>query len=97
MRRAAKVDDNQTAIVEALRQAGASVFVGSALGQGFPDLVVGAGFRTGLFEVKDGGKSPSRRKLTDDQVRFRKFWLGHYCVVETVGEAIHELELLKLG
>lgn len=41
MRRAAKTDDNQKEIVAAFRRLGFTVAVTSALGQGFPDLVVG--------------------------------------------------------
>jgi hypothetical protein len=41
MKRAAKVDINQKEIVAYLRKIGASVAVMSAVGQGFPDLVVG--------------------------------------------------------
>ena len=41
MRQAAKVDDNQAAIVEALRSLGASVESLAAVGKGVPDLLVG--------------------------------------------------------
>lgn len=96
MRRAAKVDDNQGTIVDALRAAGASVHIGSALGQGFPDVICGIAFRTGLFEIKDGAKPPSARKLTPDQEKFRREWKGHYCVVSTVEEALTQLDLLRM-
>lgn len=41
MRRAARTDANQTAIVEALRKCGASVQSLAAVGKGVPDLLVG--------------------------------------------------------
>lgn len=67
MRRAARTDANHREVVEALRAAGAAVTDTSAVGGGFPDLV--ATFRNAVYlvEVKDGEKSPSRRKLTPEQ------------------------------
>jgi len=88
MRRAGKIDDNQTAIVNALRAHGASVSITSAVGQGFPDLCIGFGGRTFILELKDGSKSPSRRRLTPDQVKFKNAWQGQYAVVETIEQAI---------
>ena len=87
MRRAAKTDANHTAIVNTLRAAGLSVHDTAAIGQGFPDLVCGYGGRTFLCEVKDGAKSPSRRRLTADQEAFRASWKGHYQVLETEAQA----------
>lgn len=92
VRRAAKIDGNQGKIVDGLRAFGASVHIGSAIGQGFPDVIVGYGGRTYLFEIKDPAKPKSKRKLTDDQVRFRDSWKGHYAVIETVEQAIEELQ-----
>jgi len=95
-RRKARTDGNQTAIVNALRAVGASVSVRSDAHGGFPDVVVGISHRTGLFEIKDGSKPPSARKLTPDQEKFRREWKGHYCVVSTVEEALTQLDLLKM-
>jgi len=96
VRRAAKVDDNQGTIVDALRKAGAGVYVTSAIGQGFPDALVCAEFRTGFFEIKDGSKPPSARKLTKDQEKFRRECKGFYCVVSSVEEALTQLDLLRM-
>ena len=87
-RRAAKVDDNQADIVAALRAIGCSVAPTHAAGGGFPDLVVGDRNRNYLIEVKDGAKSPSRRKLTDDQIEFHTNWRDQIVIVETVAQAI---------
>lgn len=87
-RRAAKVDDNQRDIVEAFRAIGFSVAVTSSAGQGFPDLVVGAYGLNVLVEVKDGGKSPSRRRLTACQSDFLAEWRGWYEIVENVAQAV---------
>lgn len=74
MRRAAKVDDNHSAIIDAFRAFGISVFDTSAIGRGFPDLVCSNGKRTFLVEVKDGAKVPSARKLTKAQLGFMAEW-----------------------
>ena len=68
MRYAARVDANQTAIVEALRKAGAYVWV-----IGLPvDLLVGYKGHTFLVEVKNG----PRRRLTALQAGFFENWSG---------------------
>lgn len=89
MRRAAKVDDNQAEIVDALRTVGASVQSLAAVGVGVPDLLVGFRLNTYLLEVKDGKKPPSKRELTEDQILWHIDWTGGPCVVVTsVGEAL---------
>ena len=80
MRRATRLDANQAKIVAALRTIGASVHDTSAVGRGFPDLVVGFRGRTLLIECKDGAKRPSARKLTPEQVEFKVGWRGHWAV-----------------
>jgi len=87
-RRAAKVDANQSDIVDAFRAMGFSVAVTSSAGQGFPDLVVGGYGLNVLVEVKDGGKTPSRRRLTACQSDFRAGWRGWYEIVENVAQAV---------
>jgi len=88
MRRAARVDANQAAIVEALRAAGYSVQSLAAVGEGVPDLLVGACGVNVLLEVKDGSKPPSERKLTPDQERWHTAWRGRVSVVKTPEEAL---------
>lgn len=88
MRRAARVDDNQAAIVEALRAAGCSVLSIASIGAGAPDLAVGRGGKTYFLEVKDGGKPPSARRLTADELKFHGSWVGHITVVKSVAEAL---------
>ena len=89
MRRAAKVDRNQSEIVQALRSVGASVYSLAAVGDGIPDLLIGFRRSTYLLEVKDGKKKPSARELTPDQVRFHSEWFGGACVVvNSVPEAL---------
>ena len=52
MRRAAKVDANQTEIIAALRQSGAAVVSLAFAGQGIPDLLVSFKGLTLLMEIK---------------------------------------------
>jgi len=86
--RTARVDKNQAAIVDALRKAGASVFVTSKVGSGFPDLVVGYGGATYLLEIKNPNVPKSDRQLTKEQSVFFCFWRGHVEVVLTPEEAL---------
>jgi hypothetical protein len=95
MRRAAHTDSNQGEIVDALRKAGASVEPKLArLGEGVPDLLVGIRGVTTVFEVKDGAKVPSKRKLTDDEKVWHDAWRGSKYVVESVEQALKILAAL---
>jgi len=68
MRHAARVDENQKIIVQALRDAGAYVWI-----IGLPvDLLVGYKSHTFLVEVK----STSRKRLTGLQADFFENWCG---------------------
>ena len=88
MRRAARVDENHSGIVTALRQAGCMVISLAAVGNGVPDLLVSRNGVNTLLEVKDGTKSPSKRKLTEDQREFFATWKGAAFVVKSVDEAL---------
>lgn len=89
MRRAAKVDSNQAAIVGALRACGAQVLSLAAIGKGCPDLLILHRGRYQLLEVKDGALVPSARRLTPAQEEFHRDWL--VTTVETVESAIAAL------
>jgi hypothetical protein len=93
MRRAAKIDANQPDIVKALVQAGCSVRSLAAVGQGFPDLIVGRQGWNYLLEVKDGTLSPSKRALTEDEAEFHASWRGNVFIVNTVAEALEAVGL----
>ncbi len=96
MRRRAKVDANHAEIVAALRSAGAMVVSLAACGDGVPDLMVGHARKTALFEVKDGSKPPSERRLTPDQLRWHGAWTGGtlavVCDVESALRALRAME-----
>jgi len=88
MRSKPRTDANQAAIVNALRRAGATVQILAGVGQGCPDLLVGVHGDNRLLEVKDGAKSPSRRRLTPDEARWQAEWRGEVVTVASVDEAL---------
>ena len=88
MRKAAKIDDNQKAIVNVLRQIGASVQSLAATGKGCPDLLVGYHGINYLMEIKDGDKVLSKQKLTIDQEHWHSLWRGSVHIVKSVDEAL---------
>jgi Holliday junction resolvase len=94
--RAAKIDANHEQVVSALRAAGASVQSLAGVGKGVPDLLVGFQGKTLLMEVKDGRKTPSERRLTEDQVRWHGAWRGGpLAVVDGVDAALRMLGVMK--
>lgn len=96
MRRAHKVDKNQGAIVEALRQAGYSVEDLSGVGGGCPDLLVAGIYRwtgvtcTWVMEVKTASG-----ELSQDQIDWLDAWRGHKAVVRSVDEALRVVGVLQ--
>ena len=90
MRWAAKVDANQAEIVDALRQAGASVLVLSRVGQGCPDLAVGFRGKTFFMEIKT-----VRGALTPAEDEFMYKWRGHYAIVRTPEEALRAIGVME--
>lgn len=93
LRRAARTDANKAPVVNALRAAGFSVFDLREPA----DLLVGGSGVTLVVEIKDGDKSPSKRRLTKQQREFRETWRGSPLIVvfdgrdavEKVTDAIH--------
>ena len=89
MRRAARVDETQAAIVAALRAAGAYVWI-----IGLPvDLLVGCGSETALVECKSltGKRKPKAKAYTDLQEQFMREWPGG--IVSTVTDEAGALRL----
>lgn len=92
--RAKKVDANHSAVVDHLRSIGWRVWDSSAVGRGFPDLVV-SHTRTGetcLVEVKAG-----RGELNEIQRGFRDKWPGPVFVVRSPDDATRQLTLWLLS
>jgi hypothetical protein len=79
MRRAARADGNQTAIVQALRAVGAlPYYIKEPC-----DLIVGYRGKNTLLEIKN-----REGRLTKSQVEFIATWPGQIEVVYTVEEAL---------
>jgi len=87
MRRAARVDDNQSEIVAAFRRLGWSVLIISQL-KNCCDLFVSKYGRTIAIEVKDGAKPPSAQKLTAGEAAFFESWRGVSAIVKTVDDVL---------
>ena len=89
MRRAARTDENQRAIVDAFRKFGAHVSLMHRIGGGFPDLHIcprNQPDKPFLVEVKDGAKRPSERKLNDRQIDFHADYPGRIEIVTSVDD-----------
>lgn len=78
-----KVDGNQRAIVEALRQTGCSVQSLAAVGDGCPDLLVGTHGQNFLLELK-----LAKTRLNIQQVYWHERWRGQVRVARSVDEAL---------
>lgn len=90
-----RIDANHNVIVDGLRRVGATVKSTAAVGDGFVDLVVGFRKANYLLEVKDGSKSPSRRKLTDAEKAFHAGWQGQIAVIESLDDALRTIGAMK--
>ena len=93
MRRAARVDVNQSEIVRALLDAGCKVTLLHQVGGGCPDLLVMTREKKfALVEVKDGNQPPSAKKLTTAEEKWHKAHEGGpVYIIESVDEAISVL------
>jgi len=88
-RRAAKVDVNQPALVAEIRALGWTVQHLHSLGQGCPDILVGAKGKNYLLEIKNPEYDG---KLTADEQDWHDSWRGQVAVVETIEDI---LEVVK--
>jgi hypothetical protein len=88
MRRAAKVDGNQQAIVRALRAAGCAVQSLAAVGDGCPDLLVSLRGHLYLLECKDPVQAASKQRLRESQKAWMQRWRSRVHVVRTPEEAL---------
>ena len=87
-RRAAKVDVNQPALVAAIRDLGWTVQHLHSLGQGCPDILVGAKGKNYLFEIKNPEYDG---KLTGDEQDWHDAWRGQVDVVETIEDILEDV------
>jgi hypothetical protein len=80
-----RTDANHKEIVDAIRKIPSlSVFSTHTIGKGFPDIVIGYKGINYLVEIKDGAKTKSQKKLTEDEIRFHQSWFGQIIVCECV-------------
>jgi hypothetical protein len=84
VRRAAKVDHTQTAIIDALKRVGVSVEV---IGKPV-DLLICCRGETALMECKTPASEGGRDRLTKDQVDFIARWPGTVFIVRSPEEAV---------
>lgn len=81
----AKKDANHNEIVSAFEELGASVIDTSAMGGGFPDLIIGCCGVTVLVEIKNLKTSYGRQGLNKNQAKWKEQWTGGaYAVVSSV-------------
>lgn len=91
-----RTDANQKQIMDGLRKYPfISVNTTHTIGKGFPDIVVGYEGKNYLFEIKDGNKTPSQKKLTPDEIIFHRNWNGQVAVVESVESIIEIIQYNK--
>src|SRR5690349_11043303 len=86
--RAKRIDETQNEIVNTLRRLGCRVSITSALGNGFPDLVVLCAGWVVMVEVKNGNLPLSRQRLTVREREFFEEWIGHVTIIRSVDEAV---------
>jgi hypothetical protein len=89
MRRAARRDDNEKAIVDALERVGCIVQK-LTQGDGVPDLLVGVpSGKLIVIEVKDGDKVPSAKRLTEKELAWHRRWERYpVFIVESIEQAV---------
>jgi hypothetical protein len=89
-----RADANQPQLIRSIRKLpGVSVFLTHTVGKGFVDAVIGFRGVNYLVEIKDPGKSKSRKKLTPDEETFHRNWTGQVAVVETLEDVLKLLNL----
>ena len=93
MRRAARIDDNQNAIVDALRS-----IPGVTVELGHDDIMVGHKGQTYWYEVKDPGKcfladgvTFKKGSIKPSQIKLRETWAGHYKIVWSLDMILEDM------
>jgi len=93
----AKADINQSGIIVALKDAGATVRSLHAVGMGCPDLLVGFRGINFLIEVKSPLAKKKDGGLTPPQIYFRDHWNGQMAIVRSETEAVEILGHIRPG
>lgn len=95
MRNKPRLDENQNAIVKALRKIGVKVESTASLGNGRPDFIAANRGKIYWFEVKNPDMPPSKRELTKDEQRFHWEWEGYIDVIESLDDALSIMGITK--
>lgn len=95
MRRKARVDTNQMAIIKVLRQAMISVQPLHSVGSGCPDILCGYQGENYLFEIKNALMPASQRKLTKSEQEWHETWRGDVEIIECAEDALVYIGILK--
>jgi hypothetical protein len=91
MRYAARRDENEKVVVEALRAVGATVYY---LDEPC-DLLVGYHGKTLLMEVKNKKNQYGKKGFNENQKHFAENWKGGpFCLVDSVESALRMLKLM---
>ena len=85
-----KRDRNQPEIVVAFTALGCSVFDTSAMGGGFPDLVLGVCGENVMVEIKT-----KKGTLTEDQQKLIGKWRGTIHVIDSVDGACRLVDMIR--
>lgn len=89
-----RTDANHKQIIDAIRKIPSiSVYSTHMVGKGFPDIVIGYKGINYLVEIKDGAKTKSQKKLTEDEIRFHQSWFGQIIVCECVKDVLKLLQI----
>ena len=86
-RQAARVDSNQSEIVDMLRQ-----IPGISVSVGHDDILVGHLGKTYWYEIKVSEKSP----IKSSQTRLLKEWRGHYKIVWSLNMILEDLKIAHI-
>jgi len=90
-----RTDANHKQIIDAIKKIPSlSVFSTHMVGKGFPDIVIGYKGINYLVEIKDGKKTKSQKKLTEDEIRFHQSWFGQIIVCECVQDVYVLLKII---
>lgn len=90
-----KTDANHKEIIDGCRKIPSiSVFSTHMVGKGFPDVVIGYKGINYLVEIKDGKKSKSQKKLTNDEIKFHGSWCGQIIIVENIDDVLRMLKII---
>ena len=105
--RAARVDQNQSEIVDALRRVGCSVQDLHEVGQGCPDLLVGVPSYYTMIDPENGERfmvnashnillevKSAHGKLNEREAAWHADWRGQVCIVRSVDEALAAVGIL---